>query len=158
MKVRIKQLLILLIISVLLVSCQKEEKEMPLSCIFSIECSTILDNMDILPEEKKELVPIDGVILAESTVKFAEGESVFDILQRVCKEEKILIESSFTAGTGSGYVEGIANIYEFDCGSLSGWQYSVNDEFVGAGCSEYEVQEGDVIAWRYTCDMGEDLE
>lgn len=158
MKFKIKQLSILLILSIVLISCQKEETENTLSCNFSIECGTILDNMDKLPEEKKELVPADGVIFEKSTVQFEDGESVFDILHRVCNEEKILMESSLTTETGSVYVEGIANLYEFDCGNLSGWQYMVNNEFLSISCSEYKVQDGDTIEWKYTCHIGQDLE
>lgn len=158
MKFKIKQLSILLILSIVLISCQKEETENTLSCNFSIECGTILDNMDKLPEEKKELVPADGVIFEKSTVQFEDGESVFDILHRVCNEEKILMESSLTTETGSVYVEGIANLYEFDCGNLSGWKYMVNNEFLSISCSEYKVQDGDTIEWKYTCHIGQDLE
>ena len=42
-------------------------------CTISIECSTLLDNMDVLPKEKHEFVPTDGVILATSEVEFEEG-------------------------------------------------------------------------------------
>lgn len=157
---KIKSVSIILLITVLLVACGKTERENVIeqnSCKISIDCKTILNNMDSLVEEKKDLVPENGVILEEIEVSFAEGESVLDILQRVCREEKILMESSFTAGTSSAYIEGIANLYEFDCGSLSGWEYRVNNESMGVSCSDYKVQDGDVIAWRYTCDMGQDL-
>ena len=57
----------------------------------------------------------------------------------------------------SHYIEGINNLYEFDCGELSGWMYSVNGWYPNYGCSRYQVQDGDVIEWHYTCDLGEDL-
>lgn len=57
----------------------------------------------------------------------------------------------------SAYIEGIHNLYEFDVGELSGWMYSVNDWFPNYGCSRYQLQDGDVVEWVYTCDLGEDV-
>lgn len=127
------------------------------SCTFSISCATILNNWDKCDEEKKPLVPSDGVIFPRSTVTFSEGESVFDVLQRVCRENKIHMESSWTPIYNSAYVEGINNLYEFDVGSLSGWMYSVNGWFPNYGCSRYELHDGDVVEWVYTCDLGKDV-
>ena len=57
----------------------------------------------------------------------------------------------------SAYIEGIYNLYEFDVGDGSGWMYKVNDWFPNYGCSRYQVQQGDVICWVYTCDLGYDV-
>ena len=127
------------------------------TCTISISCATILNNMNILDKDKKDIVPKDGWILKERTVTFKEGESVFDILKRVCKDNKIHMEASFTPLYNSSYIEGIYNLYEFDCGASSGWMYSVNDEFPNYGCSKYIVKKGDVIRWQYTCDLGKDI-
>lgn len=127
------------------------------TCTFSISCATILDNWDKCDESKKPLVPADGVILPSTTVTFSEGESVFDVLQRICRENRIHMESSWTPMYNSAYVEGIHNLYEFDVGSLSGWMYSVNGWFPNYGCSRYALQNGDVVKWVYTCDLGYDV-
>ena len=50
------------------------------TCTFSIECSTILNNLSMLEPDKLEMVPSGGVILKKTTVTFYEGESVFDVL------------------------------------------------------------------------------
>ena len=127
------------------------------TCTFSIECSTILNNLDQLDPEKLEMVPSGGTILATTTVTFYEGESVFDVLQRVCKEKGIHLESSWTPIYNSAYIEGIHNLYEFDCGALSGWMYRVNGWYPNYGCSRYQLQDGDVVEWRFTCDLGNDI-
>ena len=127
------------------------------TCTFSISCATILNNWDKCDESKKPLVPADGVILPSTTVTFNEGESVFDVLQRICRESRIHMESSWTPMYNSAYVEGIHNLYEFDVGSLSGWMYSVNGWFPNYGCSRYALQNGDVVKWVYTCDLGYDV-
>ena len=136
---------------------QEIDKSTTYTCTFSIECSTILNNLDQLDPDKLEMVPSDGVILAKITVTFYEGESVFDVLQRVCRENNIHMEASWTPIYNSAYIEGIHNLYEFDCGALSGWMYRVNGWYPNYGCSRYQLQGGDVVEWRYTCDLGNDV-
>ena len=136
---------------------QEVDKGTTYTCTFSIECSTILNNLDMLDPDKLEMVPSGGVILAKTTVTFYEGESVFDVLQRLCKEKGIHMESSWTPIYNSAYIEGIHNLYEFDCGELSGWMYRVNGWYPNYGCSRYQLKDGDVVEWRYTCDLGEDV-
>ena len=136
---------------------QDVDKGKTYRCTFSIECSTILNNLDDLDPDKREMVPSNGVILAKTTVTFYEGESVFDVLQRLCKEKGIHMESSWTPIYNSAYIEGIHNLYEFDCGSLSGWMYRVNGWYPNYGCSRYQLQDGDNVEWRFTCDLGNDI-
>lgn len=136
---------------------EQEITDNTLKCTFSIYCATVLDNMDRLDKSKKEIIPDDGWILKPVTVTFNEGESVFDVLKQVCRDNKIQLEFSMTPIYNSAYIEGINNLYEFDCGSLSGWMYKVNDWFPNYGCSRYEVNNGDVIEWLYTCNLGEDI-
>lgn len=127
------------------------------TCTLSVRCDTILDNMDWLDPEKVELVPEDGVIFPATEVTFYEGESVFNVLQREMKKAKIHMEFSDTPMYNSAYIEGIHNLYEFDCGELSGWMYKVNDWFPNYGCSRYQLQDGDVVEWVYTCTLGVDV-
>ena len=136
---------------------QEVDKKKTYTCTFSIECSTILNNLKDLDPDKRELVPSNGVILAPTKVTFYEGESVFDVLQRVCKEKGIHMESSWTPIYNSAYIEGIHNLYEFDCGELSGWMYRVNGWYPNYGCSRYQLVDGEKVEFRYTCDLGKDV-
>ena len=120
-------------------------------------CDTILDNIDWLDPEKVELVPEDGVIFPATKVTFYEGESVFNVLHREMKQNKIHMEFKNTPMYNSAYIEGINNLYEFDCGELSGWMYKVNGWFPNYGCSRYQLKDGDVVEWVYTCDLGVDV-
>ena len=115
------------------------------TCTLSISCEKILENMDMCNPEKVELVPEDGWLLEPMTVTFYEGESVFNVLQRTCKQQGIHMEFEDTPMYHSAYIEGIGNLYEFDVGELSGWMYSVNGWFPNYGCSRYQLQNGDVI-------------
>ena len=128
------------------------------SCTLTIECHTLLDNLDNVKESKKKYVPASGVILKKTKVTFTEGETVYDILKRTCKTAGVQLEVSYSGGYGSYYVEGIGHLYEFDCGRESGWVYSVNGKQPNYGCSSCVVQAGDNIVWSYTCSgMGKDV-
>ena len=129
-----------------------------LTCTMSVRCDTILKNIAWLDKEKVGLVPKDGIIFAEQTVTFYEGESVFNLLVREMKRNKIHMEFENTPIYNSAYIEGIGNLYEFDCGELSGWMYKVNDWFPNYGCSRYQLKEGDKVEWVYSCDLGADVE
>ncbi len=129
-----------------------------MTCTIQIRCDTILDNMQNLTEGKNAYVPANGVILATSTIGFAEGETVFEVLKRACSASGIQIEYSWTPMYNSYYIEGINHLYEFDCGEESGWMYKVNGWFPNYGCSSYTLKDGDVIVWCYTCNgLGADV-
>ena len=128
------------------------------SCTLTIECHTLLDNLDNVKKSKQKYVPASGVILKKTKVPFTEGETVYDILKRTCKKAGIQLEVSYSGGYGSYYVEGIGHLYEFDCGRESGWVYRVNGKQPNYGCSSCVVQKGDNIVWSYTCTgMGKDV-
>jgi hypothetical protein len=66
-----------------------------------------------------------GVLLSEYEVSLKEGTTVFDITFAACKDNGILLSSR---GTGAiRYVEGIADLYEFDHGPAR-WVFYVNDD------------------------------
>ncbi len=110
----------------------------------SIVCD-VIDNSEIP----------NGVILKETVCNISEGDSVYEVLSEITAANAIHLE---TNGSGSSvYVEGIANVYEFDHGDLSGWQYLVNGEKPSVSCGEYIVKAGDKIEWIYSLSLGNDL-
>ncbi len=127
----------------------------------SVSCETILENYEELNDSVKKSggVPENGVILPEGEYVLCSGDTVFDILDRALKYNKIHFD--YTGGSQNKldtvYIKGINNIYEYDCGSLSGWMYSVNGEFSRMECSDYVLSDGDKIEWVYTCDLGRDV-
>lgn len=132
-------------------------EEQATTCSISIVCTTVLDHLDWLTPGKEDILPAGGVMLSATQVEPQEGETVFSLLQRITRENGIPMEASFTPGTGSAYVEGIGNLYEFDCGQRSGWLYFVNGISPGYSCSEYTLKPGDRVEWVYTCDLGQDV-
>ncbi|MBE7053299.1 MAG: DUF4430 domain-containing protein [Ruminococcaceae bacterium] len=128
-----------------------------LKCSVVVRCDTILKKPELLKEEKREFVPKDGIIYSAQNVIFYDGESAFNVLSREMKRNKIHFEFNITPVYNTAYIEGIANIYEFDCGELSGWLYKVNNVFPGVGSSQYILKNNDKIEFIYTCDMGNDI-
>jgi hypothetical protein len=127
----------------------------------SIRCDTILQNWDNLRKELRsdEFVPKDGVILKKTEFVLREGDTAFNMLQRVTRYNRIQMEyqGADLNKFGSVYIRGINYLYEFSCGELSGWMFKVNGEFLNYGCSKYELKDGDVVEWIYTCDLGRDI-
>lgn len=85
------------------------------TCTMLIECGTILQNIEMLDPDKLSVLPSDGIILKKTSVSFNDGETVFDILCRETRNRQIHMESSYTPVFNSAYIEGINNLYEFDC-------------------------------------------
>ncbi len=126
----------------------------------SIRCDSVLEHYDQLDKalQSGEHIPKDGVILAETTYVLRDGDTVFDVLYRAVRHNQIQFEYQGADENlfGSVYVQGIQYLYEFSCGEHSGWVYRVNGEFPYYGCSQYRLQNGDVVEWIYTCDLGQD--
>ncbi|OON94439.1 MAG: hypothetical protein ATN31_03470 [Candidatus Epulonipiscioides saccharophilum] len=133
------------------------ENEQNSQVTFSISCETLLNNINALDENKHSLVPADGIIYNESLINIKDGETAFDVLLRLSRENKIHMEYVDTPIYGSAYIEGINNLYAFDAGGLSGWMYRVNGQFPNYGCSKYQLKAGDHLEFLYTCDLGKDL-
>ncbi len=152
-------------ISLLTVSCKIESPEEhgknngggDLTCTVSIDCKTVLDNMDKLKASKASVIPEDGMICEKTEVSFSDGETAFDVLVRLTREKNIHMEYNKVPAYDSVYIEGIENLYEMDCGELSGWTYLINGEGLNYGCDQCVLEDGDVLEWRYTCDLGRDV-
>ncbi len=127
----------------------------------SIRCDTVLDHYDRLPEELKseEFIPSDGIILPPTEYVLRPGDTVFDLLDRAARYNRIQLEyqGADQNNFGTVYIRGMHYLYEFSCGPLSGWMYRVNGKFPNLGCSNYTLQDGDEVEWIYTCDLGEDI-
>ena len=138
-------------------------------CTVRIECKTIYENLSKLKSGKVNFLPTSGVIIDNVKVELNGGESAFDVIKKACEENVctdkckycqangVQIEYTYTPAFNNYYIEGIHQIYEKDCGTQSGWMYSVNGAFPDVGTSSYKVSSGDVIVFSFTCNMGEDI-
>lgn len=97
----------------------------------------------------------NDVILVQEDFKVKNDNNAFDVLLDIGKEKGLSVEST---GTGArGYVQGIEEYREFGEGDLSGWMYSVNGTFPNIGAGSYTLEDGDVVKWLYTTDLGGDI-
>jgi hypothetical protein len=127
----------------------EEQESGEKTATLSIRCDTLIG-------EDSTYLPEDGIFLEEVELSFSEGESVFDLLLRATQLYQIQFDFS---GTGSSvYVSGIGYLYEQEYGDLSGWMYQVNGEYPSIGCGSYLLSEGDHVVWRYTRNIGKDLD
>ena len=162
---RIVKVMILVLVLSMLCGCGKTNTakvadtngDGKLTCTLEVRCDTLLGKLDQMTPEKAALVPENGILLETVELEFTGGESVFDVFRKVLREEKLHFEYVDASAYDSVYIEGIGNIYEFDCGPQSGWMFCVNGVYPGLGCSSYTLADGDVIVFHYTCDLGADL-
>ena len=151
---KIIKILSILLCFIALSGCSGQKKEIGTVTI-SIRCDTAIDN-DLHKDEKWQgILPEDGCILQETMVPLYENDTVFDLL--LTARDAYGIHMEYNGSNGLEYIEGIGNLYEYDGGRWSGWMFSVNGEYPDVGCGQYKLQDGDVVEWNYTCDLGLDL-
>ncbi|OME30856.1 S-layer protein [Paenibacillus odorifer] len=98
-----------------------------------------------------------GYVVPSVQVELQSGDTVWSVLKRVLDSRGIDYRDSWNSDFGSVYVESIAGDGEFDHGSGSGWMYNVNGKYPNYGASSYDLSAGDRIQWRYTTNLGVDL-
>ena len=128
------------------------QKAETITCTIQIRCERMLENKDKIREAVWKYVPANGTVLADTIVHIEKGSSAYDLLSQVCKAKGIAVDADYTPMYKSYYVRGIANLYEFDAGEMSGWIYKVNGKAPNKGASAYKLADGDKISWGYTCD------
>ena len=123
-----------------------------------IRCDQLSEHPEALNDQGlADQIPEDGTILAKTETDIESGvTSVFDILDRVCRENNIQIEYSYAAGYDSHYIEGINYLYEFSAGRYSGWVFTVNGKSANYGADKIILSGGEEVVWNYTVDYREE--
>ena len=107
-----------------------------------------------------------GTIISSKRVPFTEGDTVADVTLRLLDAMDFTYQHTGTtksgfylASIGDFTLKGISydSFGEFDAGVGSGWMITLNKTFIEYGASEFEVKNGDVIKWQYTCQLGADI-
>lgn len=139
-------------------SSDEEVTDKPPTCTVEVRCDTVVDTSKLENEAVIPYIPADGVILPTTVVEFIPGETAFDVLKRATRANDIQLEfRGDPVYSGGINIEGIGYLYDFDAGALSGWMYKVNEQFPNHGTNSYYVEDGDVLVWVYTCDLGVDV-
>lgn len=103
---------------------------------------------------QRDYIPADGMVLATTEIPLNPGATALDQLVSAARTYNIHMENE---GGVSDYISGMAYLYEYDFGDLSGWVFCVNGEVSAIGCGEYVLSEGDSVEWIYSLAMGADI-
>ena len=118
----------------------------------AIRCEKAVENWDKLNDSAKNesIVPKSGIILDMQDYNAKEGDTAFDVLKSACESNGISLNYTGNVKRKTIYINGINGLYERDCGSASGWVYSINNEFPTASSGGYTVKDGDIIEFHFT--------
>ena len=107
-----------------------------------------------------------GTIIPQTKVPFQSGENIAQVTIRLLEELGMGYTYSGTL-TSNFYLASIKNFTvnntyydqmgEFDAGTGSGWMITLNDWFIDKSTAAFRVSDGDVIQWKYTCQVGKDI-
>ena len=109
----------------------------------SIMCGT-LESVD---KDLMDKVSTDGEILKKTEFMITPGMTVLDVLKA----------SGVDFVENGGMVSEINGLGSGQAGEMSGWLFTINDEFPMDAVDQLTLNEGDEILFAYTCDGGEDL-
>ena len=88
-----------------------------------------------------------GNIKTFNDIELKEEKTVFDLLKKVTGENNL--EFSFKEYPGSGvFIESIGRTAN-DAKNNKWWQYWVNGEYAKMGASDFQLENGDFIEWKY---------
>jgi len=149
--------ILLILISVLLFGCSREkffqEQEEPV----------IKDKVETeqnLNYKEEETQAIENVYEAEKVsliidfgqeeikkleVKFKDGMTVFDLLQKGAEEQALILETkSYSLGV---FIETIGD--KKNGSDNKYWTYYVNDRFAQVAADKFELKAGDKVEWKF---------
>lgn len=104
----------------------------------------LLSAQQVLPVKNTITLEINGI---KYESKISEEISVYDFMDKLRTEEKIDFKEKNYSGMGKFIEEinGIKNGEKY-------WIYYVNGEKATIGVSNYKINEGDIISWKYEKD------
>ena len=117
--------------------------------------ATLTVSCENLLGDDRAAVPDDGLLVPPTEVTVLEGDTAFTLLERVCAERGLALDVQ--RGLSGVYVQGIGGVREFDCGALSGWLFRINGEIRSTDSGSVVLQDGDVLEFLYTCELGADI-
>lgn len=120
-----------------------------INCSITIECKSILNNMDDLKKGHEKYVPKNGIMLDNYKTTLKSKSTVYDLFKKACNDKGITYTA--VASIYSVYIAGINNIDQKDCGDGSGWMYTVNGSYPNVGVDLKKLKDGDKVVFTYTC-------
>lgn len=120
-------------------------------CVLNDQPRTIASVKESQQSEQNKTIEVKNIIntganIREFKEKVPEGTSAFMLLQKVVKE--INFSMKFQESDFGVFVEEINGVKNGDKKNFY-WMYYVNGESASVGASQYTLQSGDVIEWKF---------
>jgi len=108
-----------------------------------------------------------GVLIKPTKVPFKKGDNIARVTIRLL--DALKIQYTYDGNIENGfYLSKLKNFKlsdgtvvkefgEFDSGAGSGWMITCNNWFVNRGTDGFKVEDGDLIKWQNTCQLGADI-
>lgn len=110
-------------------------------------------NSAVLPQNIKDVLQNDGMLIKNATLTVAKGTAVSGIFELLRVYDIAVVSEQGPVGTFVTSIQGLEN---GTCGASSGWLFRINGEFPSEGVDSVELHDGDVVEWVFSCDGGAD--
>ena len=158
--VKAKRKTALIVLAVLIVVSAAAEliinagKEDAANVHIQIRCDEVAEAPEMLTDPAlAEYIPEDGIALARLKYIAKEGDSVLQILEKICKNNNIEVKK-----TEDGLIEAIGYLKNGDCGEGSCWVYTVDGKLMSDNPADSKVKGGEDIVWTFALNGGRDIE
>ena len=158
--VKAKRKTALIVLAVLIVVSAAAEliinagKEDAANVHIQIRCDEVAEAPEMLTDPAlAEYIPEDGIALARLKYIAKEGDSVLQILEKICKNNNIEVKK-----TEDGLIEAIGYLKNGDCGEGSCWAYTVDGKLMSDNPADCKVKGGEDIVWTFALNGGSDIE
>ena len=158
--VKAKRKTALIVLAVLIVVSAAAEliinagKEYTANVHIQIRCDEVAEAPEMLTDPAlAEYIPEDGIALARLKYIAKEGDSVLQILEKICKNNNIEVKK-----TEDGLIEAIGYLKNGDCGEGSCWVYTVDGKLMSDNPAYCKVKGGEEIVWAFTLNGGSKIE
>lgn len=118
-----------------------------ITCTVGVSVQPALDDIDLVKEESRALLPENGWMLEPVEMTITEGTTCLEALQWACQEAGIPVVTS----GDPPFVEAIGGLNNGDGGDVSGWTYTLSGESLMISAAVQEVQDGDEVLFTYIC-------
>ena len=107
----------------------------------------------------------EGFLVEPVLVDFTDGQSAADVTKSLleAKFQGVTRPYSYSGSNATFYLKGIYDpvmgelLSEFSEGGGSGWMITVETFFIRTSAGAHYLNDGDVIRWQYTKELGQDL-
>jgi len=107
----------------------------------------------MVPQATVKVAGVNGTSIYSNKAIIENGDTAYTALVKAIGKHNI-VSRPYSKGV---YIVSINNLAEFDYGEGSGWMYRVNGVFPNVYAGEIHLQDGDVLEWLYTTNLGKDI-